>query len=138
MKRYEKLVELRKSSGLSQDELAERLDVSRQSISRWETGQAEPSLESLRAMCALYQVSADYLLMDDAVLPGETDSPEEYRMLRRHRARRVLWVALAVVLAAALAVFAWWYWEEGRWPEVHTEKIDMSEVNWNSSAFYWS
>ncbi len=68
MKRFEKLAELRKASGFSQDELAEQLGVSRQSVSRWETGQAEPSPENLRAMCALYQVSADYLLLDGVTL----------------------------------------------------------------------
>lgn len=128
MKRFEKLAELRKASGFSQDELAERLGVSRQSVSRWETGQAEPSPENLRAMCALYQVSADYLLLEDAPLPEEDASPEAYKSLRARRARRALWVAAAIVLAIALAVFAWWYWEEGRWPEVHTEQFDMSQI----------
>lgn len=128
MKLHEKLAELRKTSGLSQDELAERLGVSRQSISRWETGQAEPSPENLRAMCTLYRVSADYLLMDGTTLPEEGASPEEYRALRTYRARRVLWVVAAIILAAALMAFAWWYWEEGRWPEVRAEQFDMSLI----------
>lgn len=135
MMQYEKLAELRKQRGFSQDELAEMLTVSRQSISRWETGRAEPSPENLRALCALYDVPADYLLMDDTTL--QDASPKEYKAMRTDRARRFLWVASLLVLVAALTVFAWWYYEEGRWPEVHTEMIDMSEVNWDIDAFWW-
>ena len=60
----EKLVRLRKEKGLSQLQLAEEINVSRQAISRWEVGLAVPSREKLRALSKLYNVSVDYLLSD--------------------------------------------------------------------------
>ncbi|MBO7451300.1 MAG: helix-turn-helix domain-containing protein [Clostridia bacterium] len=62
---YEKLVQLRKSKGWSQEDLAEKLNVSRQAISRWENGTALPDAVNLRQLSHLYDVSSDYLLNDD-------------------------------------------------------------------------
>ena len=62
----EKLVTLRKRKGLTQMDLAEQLNVSRQAISRWEVGAAIPSTENLRILSDLYETSVDYLLNDDA------------------------------------------------------------------------
>lgn len=56
----EKLVRLRKEKGLSQLQLAEEINVSRQAISRWEVGLAVPSREKLKALSELYHVSMDY------------------------------------------------------------------------------
>lgn len=57
MKLEEKLVSLRKAKGLSQMKLAEKMNVSRQAISRWETGAAIPSSENLKYLSDLYSVS---------------------------------------------------------------------------------
>lgn len=57
----ENLQQLRKSAGLSQEEVAGRLFVSRQSVSKWENGQAEPGVENLKALAALYGVTMDQL-----------------------------------------------------------------------------
>lgn len=65
MKLEEKLVSLRKAKGLSQMKLAEKMNVSRQAISRWETGAAIPSSENLKYLSDLYSVSLDYLLSDE-------------------------------------------------------------------------
>lgn len=62
---YEKLVKLRKSKGWSQEDLAEKLNVSRQAISRWENGTALPDAENLRQLSLLFGVTADYLLNDN-------------------------------------------------------------------------
>ena len=58
----EKILELRKASGLSQEALAEKLNVSRQSISKWETGESVPELERLVELSEVFQVTTDYLL----------------------------------------------------------------------------
>ena len=58
----EKLVVLRKSLGLSQDDLASKLDVSRQAVYKWETGQAVPEISKLKVLSSLYNVSIDNLL----------------------------------------------------------------------------
>lgn len=61
----EKLVILRKQKGLTQMDLAEQLNVSRQAISRWEVGAAVPSTDNLKVLGDLYGVPVDYLLNDD-------------------------------------------------------------------------
>ena len=65
MKLSEKIVKLRKENGFSQEDLAQRLAVSRQAVSRWETGSALPDAENLLQLSRLFSVSADYLLNDD-------------------------------------------------------------------------
>ena len=61
----EKLAQLRKREGYTQEEVADRLEVSRQAISRWELGTAVPDSSNLLRISKLFQVSADYLLNDD-------------------------------------------------------------------------
>lgn len=61
----EKLYKLRKNSGLSQEQLAEQLNVSRQAISKWESGTAVPESEKLITISNYFGVSVDYLLKDD-------------------------------------------------------------------------
>lgn len=65
----ERLKDARRVCGLSQEELAERLDVSRQAVGKWEQGLAYPEMEKLLALCAELHVSADMLLLDE--LPPE-------------------------------------------------------------------
>lgn len=60
----EKLYTLRKKSGLSQEQLAEALNVSRQAISKWEGGSATPESDKLLALSNYFGVSLDYLLKD--------------------------------------------------------------------------
>lgn len=64
----DKMFELRKASGLSQEEVANQLGVSRQSVSKWEAGQSTPEMDKLPAISELFQVSLDYL-----VKPAEMD-----------------------------------------------------------------
>ena len=65
MKLHDKLLKLRKEKGMTQEELAEKLNVSRQAISRWEMGTALPDTENVLQLSKLYGVSTDYLLHDD-------------------------------------------------------------------------
>lgn len=58
-----RLYQLRKQNGFSQEELAGRLNVSRQTISKWEVGDSTPDMEKLSAMSDLFDVSLDYLVM---------------------------------------------------------------------------
>lgn len=62
----EKLYTLRKKSGLSQEQLAEHLGVSRQAISKWESGQSVPESDKLIIISNYFKVSLDYLLKEDA------------------------------------------------------------------------
>lgn len=70
----EKLYALRRKSGLSQEQLAEQLHVSRQSISKWELGQAVPESDKLLSLANYFQVSLDYLMKPDS---EPTPPPEE-------------------------------------------------------------
>ena len=54
--------DLRKRKGLSQEELAEKIDVSRQAVSKWENGSSVPDVEKIIALSDFFQVSTDYML----------------------------------------------------------------------------
>ena len=61
----DKIIEERKKLGLSQEELAEKLSVSRQAVSKWESAQSIPDLQKIILMSELFSVSTDYLLKDE-------------------------------------------------------------------------
>ena len=65
MKLSDKIVGLRKSSGMSQEELAEKLNVSRQAISRWEMGTAMPDATNILQLSKLFCATTDYLLNEE-------------------------------------------------------------------------
>ena len=70
MKLNEKILYCRKRLGLSQEALAERIGVSRQAVSKWETGDAEPEISKLRTLAQVFGVTTDWLLSD-----AEPDEP---------------------------------------------------------------
>ena len=104
----EKLLSLRKQNGFTQMELAEKLHVSRQAISRWEVGTAAPSTENLKELSALYDVSVDYLLGDHAeaivVASEKRDLPGEQAQLRSNKQLHLVILALSLVLAIVIVV----------------------------------
>lgn len=71
---HDKIQALRRARGLSQEEVADALNVSRQAVSKWETGQSYPSTENLIALAALFESSADELL--ELARDEKTDAPE--------------------------------------------------------------
>ncbi len=75
----EKIIVLRKKYGWSQEQLAEKLDISRQSVSKWESGMSIPDLDKIIKMSDLFEVSCDYLLKDslDEELLSEANSIRE-------------------------------------------------------------
>lgn len=99
MKIEEKLVSLRKTKGLTQMNVAEELDVSRQAVSRWESGAAIPSTENLRVLSELYGVPVDYLLNEKSEKPllSEGTKTEEREGGNKKLKKRIL------IFAAALA-----------------------------------
>ncbi len=62
----EKISKLRTSSGISQEQLAEKIQVSRQSVSKWEMDQALPQIDKVLLLCKIFDISADALLLDEA------------------------------------------------------------------------
>ena len=77
----EKLQELRKQKGLTQEELATRLYVSRTAISKWESGRGYPNIESLKAIAKLFSVTVDELLSTDEIL---TIAEEDGKRKEKH------------------------------------------------------
>ena len=74
----EKIQELRKSKGLTQEELAEALYVSRTAISKWESGKGYPSIDSLKEIAKYFSVTIDELLSTDEVLTiAEKDNKQK-------------------------------------------------------------
>lgn len=104
----DKLIQLRKKAGWSQDELAEQMNVSRQSVSKWEGAQAIPDLERIVRLSGLFGVSTDYLLKDDAEeADGEApavDTPATKRV-SLEEASSFLSVKAATARVISLAVF---------------------------------
>ena len=101
MKFGEKLKKLRKDNNLTQDELAEKLFVTRTAISKWETDKGYPGIDSLKQISTLFGISIDELISDSDI--------ENKRVLEEKYARRVYFCALALfvltVLFALLAYF---------------------------------
>ena len=74
----EKILQCRKKAGLSQEALAERIGVSRQAVSKWETGEAMPELSTVVALAKEFGVTTDWLLSDEEEIPAaETPKTEE-------------------------------------------------------------
>lgn len=73
----EKLQELRKQKGLTQEELAERLFVSRTAVSKWESGRGYPNIDSLKAIAGFFSVTVDQLLSSEELLTAAEDSQKQ-------------------------------------------------------------
>ncbi len=101
----EKIWRLREAKGLSQEALAERLEVSRQTISNWENDRATPDAYKLRQLCEVLGVGADELLSMGEGLPASSErspSPETADGQKRHKRR--FWIALIAVLGTIAAL----------------------------------
>lgn len=116
----EKLLKLRKESALSQEELAEKLGVSRQAVSRWENEGVLPDGLNLLGISKLFGVSTDYLLNDD--YQSDQDLPAvrqtQVRMdgeTRRRSITQLLAGLQAVILLVTYAFWARWGWTTFFW-----------------------
>lgn len=96
MKLQDKLYQLRKSKGLSQMELAEAINVSRQAISKWETGTALPTIENFLSLSRLYGVSVDYLVDDE--IETEMEIPVVKATAGYYKQRNKLTIIYAVIV----------------------------------------
>ena len=109
----DKIIELRKKNGWSQEDLAEKLEVSRQSISKWEGAQSIPDMNKILKLSEVFSVSTDYLLKDEIELdsPGEDPkidtesslkevpvSMEEANAFLEHKYQAASQIALGVLL----------------------------------------
>lgn len=106
----EKLLTLRKANNLTQEQLAEKLDVSRQSISKWESGQATPELEKIVVMSAIFDVTTDYLLksseIDDLSVKTEMLEKQQQMMFVREQKQHQIFECVMDSLAIYMIFFA--------------------------------
>lgn len=113
----EKIQELRRRSGMSQDTLAETLDVSRQAVSKWERDEAMPETDKIIRIAKVFSVSTDYLLLEETPQPASDPRPQAShtassmgdrleRFIRRHgyKVGYVMTAAGALVCVIGLLV----------------------------------
>ena len=84
-----KLAEARRAKNLTQEQLAEKLDVTRQAVSRWESDAAYPETDKIVRMAQILEVSCDYLLQDGVDDKGTPAAPAVTRLLRQAQGKRV-------------------------------------------------
>lgn len=151
MELNEKLLSLRKKNKLTQAQVSETLDVSRQAISNWETGAVLPSTDNLLALSRLYQVPVDHLLNGDTDLTPapakekevdkkEATAPEtEYSntnsKMDRLKKRKVIILAylftilLVVAVSVAATLFVLWAREPKAIDWYDLDSIPVSNLN---------
>ncbi|WP_342757329.1 helix-turn-helix transcriptional regulator [Kineothrix sedimenti] len=106
----EKLLTLRKSKDLTQEQLAERLNVSRQSVSKWESGQTVPELEKIIALSEIFDVTTDCLLKPSAIdalsVKTEMLEKQQEQMLIREKKRNQIIRCVIYSMGIYLIFFA--------------------------------
>lgn len=103
MKFYEKLIILRKKALLSQEELAEKLDVTRQTISKWELGQSKPDIDKLQMMSKLFEVDVNTLTNEDISLEDKVETKEDKNNKKEDGDRKFILYILIIIFIASLA-----------------------------------
>ena len=105
----EKILNMRKARGWNQEELAERIGVTRQAVSRWESDSAKPDADKIIAICDIFGVSADYLLRDQ--YSGEGSAAQRETLPATALGAKVQsltmkqWMALGSAMAGAFVLF---------------------------------
>lgn len=96
----EKLLKLRKKKGLSQEEVADILHVTRQTISKWETDQSMPDFDKVVPICNLYEISTEELFHDEVSTPREVEevSIENTTTYQNYNHKKALFTTVAVML----------------------------------------
>ena len=102
-----KLYELRKGKGLSQEELANQLEVTRQTVSKWELGDSTPDLDKLVFLAELFEISLDELVLDRIPVTTKLDELGAKVMTKenKHKAMKGLKV-FGIIAGAVLAIDA--------------------------------
>ena len=103
----DKIIQLRKKAGWSQEELAQQLNVTRQSVSKWEGAQSIPDVDKILQMSRLFGVSTDYLLKDDmeSLEPAQSEPDTSLRVVTMEEASEYLELRRRAAPRMALATF---------------------------------
>ena len=105
MKLSDKITTLRKANNWTQEELAEKIDVSRQAISRWENGTALPDANNILQLSKLFDVTADYLLNEDYDSDNDIPCVKEVQQaldIKKSHNQELLLVTFAISFLTAI------------------------------------
>ena len=119
----EKIQQLRKASGLSQEQLAEMVGVSRQAISKWETDQSLPDIEKILAVSKVFSISTDELLGNDVMDSVKAPAPQLREAVAANRRKRQFttgWITTIVGLVLLIAEYL-----SLRLIQFHAMKLDL-------------
>lgn len=111
MKFNQKLIELRKKEGLSQEELGYKLNVTRQTVSKWELNQTTPEMDKLVEMSKIFHISVDELINESEVAANQNpileDQPRKKEKTKHHKKILpiVIGVLIIIVIAIVLRIF---------------------------------
>lgn len=111
MKIGEKIANLRAMAGMSQERLADCLDVSRQSVSKWEMDQALPQIDKVLQICEIFRISADSLLQESIKIHKERKWPKENKYFGTDGFRGEANVTLTSMQAYKVGRFLGWYYQ---------------------------
>ena len=107
----EKIVSLRNKVGISQEQLAEKINVSRQSVSKWEMDQALPQIDKVLQLCELFDISTDDLLIDKNIIEtNNTTNNEGLKYFGTDGFRGEANVTLTSIQAYKVGRFLGWYY----------------------------
>ena len=148
----EKLIVLRDRAGLSQMELADRLGVSRQAVSRWESGDTTPTMDKLKSLAKIYGVSLDWLCSDTAdreppeAAKPEADRPPDEAPAGKEGEKKQKIRAIAIALAIGVIAFVCvWFAARNMSNEADStqiedmehEEIDIPDQDESGFDFEW-
>ena len=124
----EKLYKLRKNSGLSQEQLAEQLNVSRQAISKWEQGTAVPESEKLISISNYFGVTVDYLLKEDT---ADTTNTTAEVMEEKNK----MMAGIVICIAGVVSMVIWGLLSIFR-PEASNQLSDSSMITIDGNGIF--
>lgn len=111
----DKLIDLRKKQGWSQEELADKLNVSRQAVSKWESAQAIPDVDKIVALSEVFNVSTDYLLKDDGANHEEKSSEKKEEKSAQSARERITDAVSSLFWSIILVTYLVWSFLSGDW-----------------------
>lgn len=102
----DKIQELRKENGLSQEQLAEKMGVSRQAVSKWESGICVPDIENIIALSELFEVSTDYLIKGEENLNTTVETVQIMDIRHNPTSKKTAWL-MAIPIGFLLCFIIW-------------------------------
>lgn len=133
MRLSDKILKLRKQNGMSQEELAAKLNVSRQTISRWEIGSAQPDASNLLQLSKLFRVTADYLINDGYENDNDVPAVKNIEVQAKKKISKVLGICTALFgLAGIFVIYILSRFIKVMVPHITYDNFGNKWYNWNS------